>query len=177
MDGRGTCFLHAVCPHFLRFTAYPGANAPCPCGSRSLQGCARRSWRLPYPPRALEDPGSPEGHGRGRRSSWRPASRCPTSATRDRPGRRRVRPGRALRRRPPPCSGPYRRLPTCRRRRSWPGRSPARWRGRGGSPTPRPPCGPCGRPLLPRPWPRRPAGSRPVSRPLPDAAHHRCRPA
>jgi len=26
VDGRGTCFLHAVCPHFLRFTAYPGAN-------------------------------------------------------------------------------------------------------------------------------------------------------
>ena len=30
MDGRGTCFLHAVCPHFLRFTAYPGAYAPHP---------------------------------------------------------------------------------------------------------------------------------------------------
>src|SRR6266446_7307737 len=25
VDGRGQCFLHAVCPHFLQFTAYPGA--------------------------------------------------------------------------------------------------------------------------------------------------------
>jgi predicted MFS family arabinose efflux permease len=27
VDGRGTYFLHAVCPHLLRFTAYPGAYA------------------------------------------------------------------------------------------------------------------------------------------------------
>ena len=140
-------------------------------------GCARQSWRLPCPPRALENPGSPAGHERGLRSSWRPASRCPTPATRDRPGRRRARPGRTSRRRPPPCAGPRQRRPTCRGRWPWPGRSPARWRGRGRSLTPRPPCGPCGRPLLPRPWPWRPAGPRPVPRPLPAAARHRFRPA
>src|SRR5262245_19126176 len=28
VDGRGTNFLHGVCPHLLRLTAYPGAYAP-----------------------------------------------------------------------------------------------------------------------------------------------------
>ena len=41
-------------------------------------GRARQSWRPPCPPRALENPGSPAGHERNLRSSWRPASRCPT---------------------------------------------------------------------------------------------------
>src|SRR4029453_17591589 len=38
VDGRGTYFLHAVCPHCLRFTAYPGANGrpPPPCGHRGV---------------------------------------------------------------------------------------------------------------------------------------------
>jgi site-specific DNA recombinase len=49
MDGRGSYFLHAVCPHCLRLTAYPGAYVPMGCEPWSVVGAANRPV-VPAPP-------------------------------------------------------------------------------------------------------------------------------